>query len=100
MAEAFLGHAKKRQRPIFWEYGRNEKSFVYPKDASHRSPALAVRSGEWKLLVNADGSGAELYDLEKDAHEEQNLAAKEPVRVQEMTKAIMDWRKTWPVNAK
>lgn len=94
-----LGLEAARTKPIFWEYGRNEKSFAYPKDANHRSPTLAMRERDWKLLVNADGSGAELYDLEKDRNEEHNLAAKEPVRVQQMTKAILDWRKTWPVDA-
>lgn len=94
---AILGKATKRQRPIFWEYGRNNKSFAYPKEAKHRSPTLAMRDGAWKCLVNADGSGAELYDLEKDRNEEQNLASKEPARAQEMTRAILDWQKSWPV---
>lgn len=94
---AILGKPTKRQRPIFWEYGRNDKSFAFPKDAKHRSPSLAMRDGDWKLLINADGSGAELYDLANDRNEEQNLAAKEPARVQAMTRAILDWRKSWPV---
>jgi len=92
-----LGLEAVRTKPIFWEYGRNEKSFAYPKDAKHRSPTLAMRDGDWKLLVNADGSGAELYDLATDRNEERNLVAKEPARVQAMTRAILDWRKTWPV---
>jgi arylsulfatase A-like enzyme len=100
LGPALLGLPTKRQRPIFWEYGRNEKSFAYPKDASHRSPALAMRHGDWKLLVNPDGSGAELYDLANDRNEEQNLAAKDPARVQQMTKAILDWRKSWPASEK
>jgi arylsulfatase A-like enzyme len=85
-----------RTKPIFWEYGRNDKSFAFPKEAKDRSPTLAMREGDWKCLVNPDGSGAELYNLEKDRNEEHNLAAKEPTRVQAMTRAILDWRKTWP----
>jgi hypothetical protein len=32
-----------------------------------RSPQLATRAGKWKLLVNADGSQLELYDLAADS---------------------------------
>jgi arylsulfatase A-like enzyme len=99
LSTAIHGQPAKRQRPLFWEYGRNEKSFAYPKDAKQRSPTLAMREGDWKLLVNADGSGAELYDLAADRNEEQNLVNKEPARVQEMTKAVLGWRKSWPVEA-
>src|SRR5262249_4376208 len=66
---ALLGApAKGRARPLFWEYGRNEKFFAYPgaKNGAgerDRSPNVAVRDGDWKLLVNADGGAAELYDL-------------------------------------
>src|SRR5262249_10128062 len=31
-----------RRRPLFWEYGRNEESFVYPQGRD-RSPNVAVR---------------------------------------------------------
>jgi arylsulfatase A-like enzyme len=93
---ALLGQPTPRQRPIFWEYGRNDKSFAYPKDAKHRSPTLAMREGDWKLLVNADGSGAELYNLAKDRNEEKNQAGEQPERVRTMTNAILAWKKTWP----
>ena len=39
---------------------------------------MAVRDGDWKLLVNADGTGAELYDLAADPREARNLAADKP----------------------
>ncbi len=96
LSPALLGQPAKRERPIFWEYGRNDKSFAYPKEAKHRSPTLAMRDGDWKLLVNADGKGAELYDLAKDRNEESDLSAKNSDRVREMTKAVMEWKKSWP----
>ena len=43
-----------------------------------RSPNVAVRDGRWKLLVNADGTGAELYDLTADPREAADLASSEP----------------------
>src|SRR5581483_3256519 len=72
MTAAVLGGSPVRTRPLFWEYGRNDTSFAYPRDAKHRSPNVAVRDGDWKLLVNADGTGAELYDLAADPREAKN----------------------------
>ena len=65
LGPALLGTSPRRTKPLFWEYGRNDKSFAYPA-GKDRSPNVAVRDGDWKLLVNADGTGAELYDLSAD----------------------------------
>ncbi len=86
---------KERQRPLFWEYGRNEKYFKYPPEKD-RSPNLALRDGSWKLLVNADGSRTELYNLAADPRESKNLAAAEPERALRMRKALLTWRKSLP----
>ena len=59
---------------------------TFPRDAYHRSPSLAIRRGDWKLLVNPDGTNAELYDLSKDANETQNLAAEHPGLTEELSK--------------
>ena len=57
LSAAMTGGEPKRTKPLFWEYGRNDKSFAFPRIAYHRSPNVAVRDGDWKLLVNADGTG-------------------------------------------
>jgi arylsulfatase A-like enzyme len=94
--KAFFGTpVKERLRPLFWEYGRNEEHFKYPA-GKDRSPNLAVRDGKWKLLVNADGTGAELYDLSVDPREAKNLTAAHPDRAQRMREAVLAWRKTLP----
>jgi arylsulfatase A-like enzyme len=81
-------------RPLYWEYGRNDLFFKYPE--KDRSPNLAVRRGPWKLLVSADGTGAELYDLSHDNTETKNLAGSEPALVRELTGLVQEWRSTWP----
>lgn len=96
LTAALLGKTPKRSKPLFWEYGRNSVSFAFPKPPEHRSPNLAMREGRWKLLVNADGAGAELYDLERDPKETMNLAAKDHKRVQRMSQATLAWRKSMP----
>lgn len=44
----------------------------------------ALRDGNWKLVVN--GSKSELYDLDQDSREQNDLAAQYPERVSEMRK--------------
>ncbi len=84
-----------RAQPLFWEYGRNERSFAYPKGAD-RSPNVAVREGNWKLLLNADGSGRELYDILVDPKETTNLEQKERAVADKLGRQAMDWRKSLP----
>lgn len=92
---ALLGKPVTRTKSLFWEYGRNDKSFKYP-EAPDRSPNLAVRDGNWKLLINADGSGAELYDLSTDPNESGNIAADHSDTTQRLTDAVLGWRKSMP----
>jgi len=96
LSAALLGRKPApRRKPLYWEYGRNEESFAYPQ-GKDRSPNVAVRDGKWKLLVNANGSVAELYDLKKDIAEENNLAAKEVAVTKRLAAAAMKWRKSLP----
>jgi hypothetical protein len=41
----------------------------------NRSPMLAIRDGQWKLLMNPDRTRVELYDAERDPGEALNVAA-------------------------
>ncbi|MFO0930787.1 MAG: hypothetical protein U0736_27775 [Gemmataceae bacterium] len=99
---ALLGTpAKERSRPLFWEYGRNDKFFAYPgpkhgASDRDRSPNVAVRDGQWKLLVNADGSGAELYDLSTDPAESKDVRADHPDVAARLTRAALAWRNALP----
>jgi arylsulfatase A-like enzyme len=96
LSAAFTGGSPVRRRSVFWEYGRNTNSFGYPKEPHHRSPNLAVREGDWKLLVNADGSGAELYDLAADPWESRNRAAGQPELARRLGTAARAWRDSMP----
>jgi arylsulfatase A-like enzyme len=90
---AMVGKTVSRTAPLFWEYGRNEKFFAYPKGAD-RSPNLAARDGPWKLLVNADGSGVELYDLGGNVRETNNVAAAHPDITRRLVQQTLAWRKS------
>jgi arylsulfatase A-like enzyme len=95
LSKTFFGETKARKNPLFWEYGRNE-SFGYPKSQHDRSPNVAMREGKWKLLVNADGSDVQLYDLDADRNETKNVAEANPMVTKKMSEAALQWRKSLP----
>ena len=96
LGDALRGRSPTRTKLLFWEYGRNDTSFAYPKVGKDRSPNVAVRDGDWKLLVNADGTGAELYDLADDPREARDLAADRPDVTRRLTDSALTWRKSLP----
>jgi arylsulfatase A-like enzyme len=93
---ALFGQDFVRTKSLFWEYGRNTNSFGYPGIARNRSPNVAVRDRQWKLLVNADGSGAELYDLSRDQNEAQDVLTTQQEVAERLKRAALDWRKSLP----
>ncbi|GAA5134757.1 sulfatase-like hydrolase/transferase [Prosthecobacter algae] len=99
MTTAFKGVPRERSHPLFWEYGRKPalkgqgiRTFPYPKEADAKSPNVAVREGRWKLLVNADGSGTELYDLNSDPNETMNRTESEPEVAARLKQMALKWR--------
>ena len=95
VSAALLGKPIARTQPLFWEYGRNSTTFKYP-DAPDRSPNVAMREGPWKFLINADGTGGELYDLAADPNESKDVAAGHPGIVAKMKDAALLWRTSLP----
>jgi arylsulfatase A-like enzyme len=96
LSAAFTGGKPNRSRALFWEYGRNNESFKYPTAAAHRSPNVAVRAGDWKLLVNADGTDAQLFDLGADIFETRNVAEANPQITARLKQQALAWRKELP----
>lgn len=103
MSAVFKGEKRLRQKPLLWEYGRKpgeagkvKGGFPYPKEPNAKSPNLAIRDGDWKLLINADGNQAELYNLAEDADETTNRAADAPEVTARLKKTVLDWRASLP----
>jgi arylsulfatase A-like enzyme len=95
LSESFFGKSVVRKKPMFWEYGGINKAFVHP-EGKNRSPNTAMRESRWKLLVNDDGSHIELYDINADQNETQNVAEKNPKIAKRLTEAALQWRKAQP----
>ncbi len=93
MSPAFRGKPTERLAPIFWYYPNDLK----PGNPDFVTPKLAVRFGRWKLLVEADGAGAQLFDLENDPGERQNLADREPALRDLLQEKVIAWHKTLPL---
>lgn len=95
-SKTLLGTPQLRDRPIFWEYGR-QPTYLKPARESDRSPNLAVRDGRWKLLVNDDGSDLQLYDFEMSTSESDNVAKQHPDVAKRLADQLLAWRRSLPV---
>ena len=96
ISNALLSRGFTRAKPLFWEYGRNTNWFRFPAAASDRSPNVAVREGRWKLLVNADGSNAELYDVVADSSETSNRVQAEEAITRRLKSSALTWKRSTP----
>ena len=52
--------------------------------------------GDWKMLVNDDGRGPELYHLANDPMEARNRIADEPIPARRLLDAVLSWRRSQP----
>lgn len=88
-----LGKESNENRTLFWEYGRNETAFKYP-EGNDKSPQLAIRDGDWKLLMNADGTRKELYNLTSDISEKKNVASQKQDIADKLSDKLESWWKS------
>ena len=95
LSTALLGHPTPRKSPLFWEYGRNPHNFLYPS-GKDRSPSLATRDGHWKVLINPDSTGLELYDLSTDPAETHDLSQEKPQLANQLASTLLLWWKSLP----
>jgi N-acetylgalactosamine-6-sulfatase len=91
MAEAFHGHPRQRTTPLMWEW-----RFRVAGHCINKSPMLAIRRGQWKLLINPDHDRVELYDVPADPMELDNQAEDHPDVVEALSKEVLTWQATLP----
>jgi uncharacterized sulfatase len=95
LSRSWLGITQQgRSKALFWNRPPDRAG-----SATEAWPDLAVRDGDWKLLVMEDGSGAQLYNLANDPGEKHNLAQEQPGVVRRLKNRLLDWRKLLPIRA-
>ncbi|MBL9189674.1 MAG: sulfatase-like hydrolase/transferase [Opitutaceae bacterium] len=86
---ALNGQSVSRTRPIFWAWtGKATDPDWWPR--------LAVRDGDWKLTLTADGKRTELHRLTSDRAESNDLAKAHPDIVARLTQLALAWHATLP----
>jgi arylsulfatase A-like enzyme len=77
--------AEQFQRPLFWQYPH------YGNQGG--APGAVALDGQWKLIEWFDDGKTELFDLENDLGETQNVAAEHPEIVEKLRKQLQAWQR-------
>jgi uncharacterized sulfatase len=87
LSSVLIGKTKaKRTKALFWNRPPDR-----PGDHGQTWPDLAIREKDWKLLLMADGSNPQLFDLANDPGETRNLAEQHPEFVATWRWRLHDW---------
>lgn len=87
----FSGGVHDRAKPLFWEW-----RFDGVGQCLNRSPMLAIRDGDWKLLMNPDRGRVELYDIPTQPMELHSQAEKRPEIVERLAEKALQWQASLP----
>jgi N-acetylgalactosamine-6-sulfatase len=87
--------APERTKPLFW---RIDANWPPRKDAPDHWARYVVVHEHWKLLVSSDSSHVEIYDLQKDPLEKEDLSQSQPKVVAELRRKLDDWNATLPAH--
>jgi N-acetylgalactosamine-6-sulfatase len=91
VSDILRGQSRARRKPLMWEW--RYRVFGHP---FNRSPMLAIRDDQWKLLMNPDRSRIELYNMRSDPREMTNVAPHHAELVERLSKAVIAWQTTLP----
>jgi arylsulfatase A-like enzyme len=96
LSPMFEGRPLGNRPALFWSFGMPgaEKQPRGPFAQHDVAPPLAVRDGKWKLLATPDGKTVQLYDLDADPGETNDLAAKTPSVRDKLLKRLLAWSAT------
>jgi N-acetylgalactosamine-6-sulfatase len=91
MSDILGGQSRPRTTPLMWEW----RFHVYGHTLN-RSPMLAIRQDNWKLLLNPSLDRVELYDIPNDSMELNDRADEHPELVAELSRRVLAWQATLP----
>ena len=91
-----FGTPRPRTKPLFWRCAEADGPLM--GNVVNKSPMLGMREGDWKFLINPDGSDAQLYRIIEDPAEMNNLADDTPQVALEMKTKLLAWHNGLPKN--
>ncbi|UCS95895.1 sulfatase [Echinicola marina] len=86
-----------KERDLFWHFPIYLEAYS-PKDDQSKDPLFrtrpgsVIRSGKWKLHEYFEDGDLELYNLEEDLTEQNNLAEDHHEKVEELLLKLREWR--------
>ena len=89
----FSQNGKIIRKEIFWHFPAYLENYRGMEGKWRTTPAGAIRKGEWKLIEFFEDGSLELYNLEDDLGEHNNLAENNPEIKNELYQLMLDWRK-------
>jgi arylsulfatase A-like enzyme len=85
------GAGSLKRQAIFWHF----PAYLQGSGGTWRTtPAGAVRQGKWKLLEFFENGRLELYNLERDIGEKNDLARISPEKTKKLHNLLRNWRKS------
>ncbi|MEM9479916.1 MAG: sulfatase-like hydrolase/transferase [Verrucomicrobiota bacterium] len=95
VSDTLLGKSSaSRGAPLFWRRPPDR-----PGENGEDNPDLAMRKGQWKLLMNHGGIDTQLYDLQADPSERRNVAREKPEIVEARLPQLAAWNTALPQDA-
>jgi arylsulfatase A-like enzyme len=89
MLAAFQGKKLIKKRPLFWR--------TYPKPVDRASyPRLAVRDGDWKLMMNNELVPVALFNIPTDRSESNDVLKEHPEIAGRLSKMLSEWNAAMP----
>ena len=79
------GRTDSLERDLFWHFPHYH--------AGGDGPYSAIRSGDWKLIERLEDDSLELYDLEADPGEQNNIVDSDPAAAKRLQEKLLAWRK-------
>jgi arylsulfatase A-like enzyme len=101
LSQALIGsQSQTRSKPLFWNMNRGTEdrhSNPNPSGAgANGQEVLGVRNGNWKLMINAQATAPELYDLSNDVGETTNRAQQNQAVVNLLAQEALSIRYSTP----
>lgn len=75
-----------REKAMMWQRPPGVEQFE-----GHKNPDLAIREGDFKLIVNSDGSNPQLFNIVADRGEQVNVVDRFPDVYRRMSRKVLKW---------